>query len=179
MAFKLLGQVGFLYHFEIYTCQREGSDASTHSKETPTTPPSAIQPPKATLYTGTLKCSIVLDLPQDKRVVFYLGILWYPIWSKMISFLGGIVFYNIRNITFLGSTAKKNATQEACSASVLFLGVALGEGFCSGVHVGQRARGPALQVPCLSRPPSKAVGGLRKLFGPTLYNPYISLYNPI
>ena len=39
-------------------------------------------------------------------VVFYLGILWYPIYGKIISSFWGIVFY-IRNIILLGLTTKK------------------------------------------------------------------------
>ena len=41
--------------------------------------------------------------------VFYLGILWYPLYSKIISSFWGIVFY-IRNIILLGLTTKKNIT---------------------------------------------------------------------
>ena len=38
--------------------------------------------------------------------VFYLGILWYPIWRKILSSFWGIVSY-IRNLILLGSTTKK------------------------------------------------------------------------
>ena len=39
-------------------------------------------------------------------VVVYLGILWYPIHSKILSSFGGIVIF-ISNIILLGSTTKK------------------------------------------------------------------------
>ena len=42
-------------------------------------------------------------------VVFYLGILWYPIQSQILSSSWGIVFC-IRNIILLGLTAKTHYT---------------------------------------------------------------------
>ena len=42
---------------------------------------------------------------SSKEKYFYLGILWYTIYSKIISSFWGIVFY-IRNIILPGSTTK-------------------------------------------------------------------------
>ena len=51
-------------------------------------------------------------------VVFYVGILWYPIQSKILSSFWGIVSY-IRNIILLGSTTKKNTTHLAAGCKSL------------------------------------------------------------
>ena len=45
-------------------------------------------------------------------VVVYLGILWTPIYRKLMSSSWGIVFY-IRYVILLGSTHPKNATRRA------------------------------------------------------------------
>ena len=42
-----------------------------------------------------------------------MGILWYPIESKILSSFGGIVFH-IRNIILLGSTTKQTTTHLGC-----------------------------------------------------------------
>ena len=47
---------------------------------------------------------------RSNWVVFYLGILrllWYSLWSKILSSFWGIIFY-VRNIILLGSTTKKS-----------------------------------------------------------------------
>ena len=57
-------------------------------------------------------CIGIFDGNPFTRVVFYLGILWYPIWSKIISSFWGIVLY-IRNIILLGLAIKKTHSPAA------------------------------------------------------------------
>ena len=57
-------------------------------------------------------CIGIFDGNPFTTVVFYLGILWYPIWSKIISSFWGIISILYEEHNLLGLSHQKKTTHQ-------------------------------------------------------------------